>query len=61
MLATVFFLSSLGLAYLAGSKPKVDNSTVMDAAKQVPAKPAAEVPRPAATAVPGSKARDVPQ
>jgi preprotein translocase subunit SecG len=62
VLATIFFLSSLGLAYLAGSKPKADGSTVMDAVKQEqPAKPAGQAPEPAATGVPGSKARDVPQ
>jgi len=36
VLATIFFVSSLGLAYLAGSKPKADGSTVMDAVKQRP-------------------------
>ena len=60
-LATVFFLTSLGLAYLATNRPKVETGTVMDAVKTAPAKPAAEVPKPAATEAPGSKARDVPQ
>jgi len=61
VLATIFFVSSLGLAYLAGSKPKAVGGTVMDAVKQEPAKPAAEAPKPAATEAPASKARDVPQ
>jgi preprotein translocase subunit SecG len=68
VLATVFFLTSLGLAYLATSRPRAPAGTVMDAAKTAPAKPAAEAPKPAApapsspaTEVPGSKARDVPQ
>jgi preprotein translocase subunit SecG len=64
VLATLFFLTSLGLAYLATHKPREGGGTVMDAAKAEPAKPAAEAPKPAATAAPeapGSKARDVPQ
>ena len=63
-LATVFFLTSLGLAYLATSKPKAPTGTVMDAVKTAPAKPGAETQKPAATPVPeapGSKSRDVPQ
>jgi preprotein translocase subunit SecG len=61
VLATVFFVTSLGLAYLASSRPKAEGGTVMDAAKTAPAKPAAEAPTPAATEPTGSKARDVPQ
>ena len=66
-LATVFFLTSLGLAYFATHKPKVSGS-IMDAvkseqpqgAKAAPAAPvpAAEVPKPATAE--GSKAKDVP-
>ena len=69
VLATVFFLTSLGLAYLATNKPK-SSGGVLDAAKKelsapaAPAagKPAAEAPKPAG-AVPAeaSKAKDVPQ
>ena len=73
VLATIFFLTSLGLAYLATNKPK-SSGGVLDAAKKefsAPAAPAAgkpatesstETPKPAA-AVPaeGSKAKDVPQ
>jgi len=47
VLATLFFVSSLGLAYLAGSRPKEGGGTVMDRApaqqkQEQPAKPAAE-------------------
>jgi len=67
VLATVFFLTSLGLAYLATNKPKATGGTVMDAVKTAPAKPAgaSEVPAvpavPATPSEPGSKARAVPQ
>jgi preprotein translocase subunit SecG len=67
VLATVFFLTSLGLAYLATNKPKAGGG-VLDAVKtqpvqklpekSVPEKPAAEVPKAPAE---GSKAKDVPQ
>jgi preprotein translocase subunit SecG len=74
VLATVFFLTSLGLAYLATNKPKAGGG-VLDAVKtqqSAPAKesapkapekassdkPAAEVPKAPAE---GSKAKDVPQ
>ena len=64
-LATVFFLTSLALAYLATNKPKAGGGTVMDAVKTAPAKPGAEASKaPALQPVPdapGSKARDVPQ
>lgn len=48
-LATVFFITSLGLAYLASEKPRTQAGTVMDAAKPQPA-PAAggEIPKPQA-------------
>ena len=70
VLATVFFLTSLGLAYLATNKPKVGGG-VLDAVKSQPAekapekaapeKPAAEAPKAPATPKDGSKAKDVPQ
>ena len=64
VLATIFFLTSLGLAYLATSKPK-SSGGVIDAVKTeqpAPAKPAAELPKPAPAApAEGSKAKDVPQ
>ncbi|MEK6245084.1 MAG: preprotein translocase subunit SecG [Pseudomonadota bacterium] len=73
VLATVFFLTSLGLAYLATNKPK-STGGVLDAAKTeqaAPAKPAAEKPAaespksapsaPPAAPAEASKAKDVPQ
>ena len=70
VLATLFFLTSLGLAYLATNKPK-SGGGALDAAKKemsVPAKPGAEkpaaespAPAPAESSTPGSKAKDVPQ
>ncbi len=62
VLAAVFFLLSLGLAYLATQKPH-EGAGIMDAVKeqQAPAKPAAsDIPQPSAPAE-GSKARDVPK
>src|SRR5689334_15488861 len=66
VLATIFFLTSLGLAYLATNKPK-SGGGVLDAVKTQPAekapekaateKPAAEAPKAPA----GSKPKDVPQ
>jgi preprotein translocase subunit SecG len=65
VLATLFFISSLGLAYMATSRPKEGGGTVMDRAtsqkkQEQPAKPAAEADKPAPTpgAVPG---KEVPQ
>jgi len=60
VLATLFFLSSLGLAYLATNKPKEGGGTVMDRpVRSEPAKPAAEAPKPApAQQAPG---KEVPQ
>lgn len=64
VLATIFFLTSLGLAYLATNKPK-STGGVIDAVKTeqpAPGKPAAELPKPAPAApAEGSKAKDVPQ
>ncbi len=45
-LATIFFLTSLGLAYLASEKPRAEAGTVMDAVKPQP--PAGEIPKPQA-------------
>ena len=39
VLATVFFLTSLGLAYLATNKPKTGGGGVLDAVKSQPAVP----------------------
>jgi preprotein translocase subunit SecG len=58
IIAVVFFLSSLGLAYLANAKPRVGGS-VMD--RPAAETPAAETAKPPAPGVPGSKADDVPK
>jgi preprotein translocase subunit SecG len=64
VLATLFFVSSLGLAYLATSRPKDGGGTVMDRATtqkkpEQPAKPAAEADKPA---TPGAaQGKEVPQ
>ena len=74
ILATLFFLTSLGLAYLATNKPRAGGG-VLDAVKaqqSAPApdkaaekpldKPAAEAPKaPAEVPAAGSKPKDVPQ
>lgn len=58
VLATVFFLTSLGLAYLATNKPRAGGG-VLDAAKSAPAGPSAKPA--AAPAADGAKpAADVP-
>ena len=62
VLATVFFLSSLGLAYLATNKP-ADSGGVMDAVQEKPAAPRApsDVPTPQTPAAPaGSSEKKVP-
>jgi len=61
-LAVVFFLTSLGLAYVATHKPKT-GASVMQGATSPPAaaaSPAGEVPKPADAPV-GPKANDVPK
>ncbi len=45
-LATIFFLTSLGLAYRASEKPRTEAGTVMDAVKPQP--PGGEIPKPQA-------------
>ena len=70
VLATVFFLTSLGLAYLATNKPKAGGG-VLDAAKTLQAAPAKNTPgkdaakpaekAPAEVPPAGSKSKDVPQ
>jgi preprotein translocase subunit SecG len=61
ILAAVFFVSSLGLAYIANTKPKAVGS-VMDAGSPPAAgAPAVEPPKPPAPSAPGSKADDVPK
>jgi preprotein translocase subunit SecG len=70
VLATLFFLTSLGLAYLATNKPKTGGG-VLDAVRSQPVAPAATAPEKSAPDKPaadipkapaeGSKAKDVPQ
>jgi preprotein translocase subunit SecG len=57
ILAAVFFLTSLGLTYMASSKPKAPDS-VMDTVQTLPATPAAPVETPS---VPDSKTKDIPK
>src|SRR4051812_34770541 len=62
VLATIFFLTSLGLAYLATSKPKASGG-VMDAVKtktETPAPAAAKKAEEPAKDVSGKKEKDVP-
>jgi preprotein translocase subunit SecG len=59
-LAVVFFLTSLGLAYLANVKPKTGGS-VMDQVPAAPSAPKSDVPKPAAGDAPGSRANEVPK
>jgi preprotein translocase subunit SecG len=56
VLAAVFFMTSLGLTYLASSGPKAPES-VMDSVKTVPAIPVAPAEAPAGD----SKAKDIPR
>jgi preprotein translocase subunit SecG len=62
VLATVFFLTSLGLAYFATHKPKPSGGVMEGVRAEKPAtdapKPAADIPKPAAAE--GGKAKDVP-
>lgn len=59
VLATIFFLTSLGLAYMAGKQPTTAGGSVMDAAVQkAPATAPAQLPVPAAD---GSKSQDIPK
>ena len=70
VLAAVFFVTSLGLAYLASHRT-AEGGGVMDAVKEAPAsKDAAPTPAPATTSAPakstegnqpGSKANDIPK
>ncbi|MBU0752157.1 MAG: preprotein translocase subunit SecG [Gammaproteobacteria bacterium] len=58
ILAAVFFMTSLGLAYMANAKPAVSGSVMDAAVQQVPATAPADVPAPAKD---GSKAQDIPK
>lgn len=56
ILAAVFFMTSLGLTYMASSKPKAPES-VMDSVQTAPAAPVAPDAAPAID----SKAKDIPK
>jgi preprotein translocase subunit SecG len=62
ILAATFFLTSLGLSYLATAKPRTSGSVMDGAAQTAPAAPVSaptEAPAPAAPA--DSKAKDIPR
>jgi len=60
-LAAVFFMTSLGLSYIASSKPRVSGSVMENAVTKEPAAPAVEVPAPTApTARSGQTASAAP-
>ena len=59
-LAAVFFVTSLGLSYLAGAKTPATSSVMgTEVPAQTPA--AGAIPAPAAPAEDGSKAKDIPR
>jgi preprotein translocase subunit SecG len=65
VLATLFFITSLGLAYVATTKPR--SGGVLDAVKSAPAQPAGDIPKPTGAeadakggGTPAPKAKDVP-
>ena len=61
-LAVVFFLTSLGLAYVATHKPKTGGSVMQDVSSQpaTAVTPTTDVPKPSETPA-GSKANEVPK
>ena len=63
VLAMVFFVTSLSLAYLASSKPKTTGSVMQDAVNSapVPAAPAGGAEQGTSPANPDSKAKDIPK
>ena len=60
VLATAFFLTSLGLAYMAGKQPTTAGSSVMDTAVQKSPSTSVPVDVPVPTQE-GSKAQDIPK
>ncbi len=66
ILATAFFLTSLGLSYMVGARTATTGGSVMDAVKteSVPVQPAAAVKPEVAAPAPidaASKAKDIPK
>lgn len=63
VLAAVFFVTSLTLAYVASSKPKTTGSLMQEAVQSEPVSPAAKTAgeAPASAADAASKAKDIPK
>jgi preprotein translocase subunit SecG len=63
VLAAVFFVTSLSLAYIASSKPQTTGSVMQDTVESQPvsAPPAAPADKPASPVDSGSKAKDIPK
>ncbi|WP_300451312.1 preprotein translocase subunit SecG [Accumulibacter sp.] len=63
VLATIFFMTSLSLAYIASSKPKTAGSVMQDAVNSspVPVSPASGADKAASSGEPDSKAKDIPK
>lgn len=63
VLAAIFFVTSLSLAYIASNKPKTTGSVMQDAVKSqtVPVPAAAGVEPVASPVDSGSKAKDIPK
>ncbi|HEX8988632.1 MAG TPA: preprotein translocase subunit SecG [Rhodocyclaceae bacterium] len=60
ILAAVFFCTSLGLSYIASSKPRVSGSVMDNAAQTQPVQPAPATEAPPAAPA-DSKAKDIPK
>jgi len=63
VLATIFFVTSLSLAYLASSKPKTTGSVMQDAVKSAPVSvpPTGGVDKGTTPTDPDSKAKEIPK
>lgn len=63
VLAAVFFLTSLGLAYIGSSKPKTTGSVMQEAVQSQPVSQptSASVETPQSPVGEGSKAKDIPK
>ena len=63
VLAAVFFLTSLGLAYIGSSKPKTTGSVMQEAVQSQPVSQptSAGVETPQSPVAEGSKAKDIPK
>ncbi len=62
VLATVFFITSLVLAYVASEAPKTSGSVMQEAVQSAPAaQPVAAPESQGSAGVPGSKEKDIPR